>query len=205
MPWAFFLRPCESKGAGHDVVCVCNLLSGSYVLEVMARFEAMADEWRHRIYTFAYYSLGSREEAEDVTQDVLVRLWQHWPRLEPGHVIPWIIRVTRNACCDIHRQRQTRHALLANPVNDPPQPSPMGPDPVAELEASDFRQQVERVLREVDEPYRTIVILREIEGLAYAQIATALALPLGTVKVYLHRGRRRLRERMREDVAYDVG
>jgi RNA polymerase sigma factor (sigma-70 family) len=169
----------------------------------MSGFHAMAEAWRHRIYSFAYYSLGSREEAEDVTQEVLVRLWQHWPTLSGAHAVPWLIRVTRNACLDVHRKRQTRTAFQINHSDDcPVNPSPIGTDPDVGLERRDFRRQVEAALREIDEPYRTIVILREIESLSYAEIARALALPLNTVKVYLHRGRHMLRDLLREEVLH---
>jgi RNA polymerase sigma factor (sigma-70 family) len=174
-------------------------------LRVMRPFHAMAAQWRDRIFTFAFYSLGSREEAEDVTQEVLVRLWQHWHMLTGAHVTPWVIRVTRNACIDVHRQRRTRQTLLAERGADEPivRPGPLGPDPEADCERHDFQRRVEQALREVDEPYRTIIILREIDGLPYGEIATAVALPLNTVKVYLHRGRRRLRELLKEEVVYE--
>ncbi|MEW5702356.1 MAG: sigma-70 family RNA polymerase sigma factor [Candidatus Zixiibacteriota bacterium] len=169
----------------------------------MSGFQAMAEAWRDRIYSFAYYSLGSREEAEDVTQEVLVRLWQHWPTLSDGHTVPWLIRVARNACLDVHRRRQTRTAFAANHSDDcPVNPSPVADDPDAILERQEFRKQVETALHEIEEPYRSIVILREIETLSYAEIADALALPLNTVKVYLHRGRRRLRELLKEEYAH---
>ena len=72
--------------------------------------------------------------------------------------------------------------------------------PERQAEAADFRRHLEEALRDVAEPYRSIVILREIEQLQYEEIATAMAMPLNTVKVYLHRGRRMLRTKLREFV-----
>ncbi len=70
--------------------------------------------------------------------------------------------------------------------------------PAAVVENADFRSQLERAVGELAEPYRTIVILREIQDFRYEEICEALSLPLNTVKVYLHRARRKLREKLRE-------
>jgi RNA polymerase sigma factor (sigma-70 family) len=162
----------------------------------MRRFEAMVEKCRHRIYSFAYYSLGSRDEAEDVTQEVLIRMWEHWSELKRKSLMAWVLRVTRNACLDIHRKRQTRGELMALHGEDCLGRDNPGDDPSYELERRDFRRQVERGLQELDEPYRTIVILREIEDYSYAEIREAMDMPLNTIKVYLHRGRRMLRQQL---------
>lgn len=166
----------------------------------MRRYKAMVEQCRHRIYSLAYHSLGSREEAEDVTQEVLVRLWQHWSELAESHVMPWVIRVTRNACLDLHRKRQTRQALLDQHQDEKPgmSHSELSFVPGLAMDQADFRRQVKDALSAIEDPYRTIVILREIEDMTYQQIAAALEMPLNSVKVYLHRGRRMLRERFLE-------
>lgn len=162
----------------------------------------MVERCRHQVYTLAYYSLGSRDEAEDVTQEVLIRLWEHWKEIEQSTAMAWIIRVTRNACLDLHRKRQTRTSLMAvhGETCLTPEESE-GANPAAEYERKDFRGHVERALSEMEDPYRTIVVLREIEDYSYAEICDALEMPLNTVKVYLHRGRRMLRDRMRHEAA----
>jgi RNA polymerase sigma-70 factor (ECF subfamily) len=160
----------------------------------------MVERSRHQVYTLAFYSLGSRDEAEDVTQEVFVRLWEHWKEIEHSTAMAWIIRVTKNVCLDLHRKRQTRNALMAvhGEACLVPEPS-SAMNPEVAYERKDFRARVERALCEMDEPYRTIVVLREIEDYSYAEICDAMEMPLNTVKVYLHRGRRMLRERMRRE------
>jgi len=175
------------------------------VLEMMGRFEAMVDQCRNRIYSLAYYSLGSKEEAEDITQEVLIKLWQHWPSLEADHALPWTIRVAQNACLDVHRKRQVRRAAATVECtggNCPDNlPSPAA-DPATAMEQSELRRQIETALHKIEEPYRTIVILREIQDMSYEQIGDAMSMPLNTIKVYLHRGRRMLRELIREKIDY---
>jgi RNA polymerase sigma factor (sigma-70 family) len=163
-------------------------------------FEKIADRHRDRIFTLACYILGDREEAEDVTQEVLIRLWKNVDSLEEARVLPWLLHVTRNACIDGLRRRRTYRALVA--------PDPEGTatsrvastaiGPASVVENADFRSHLERAVQELAEPYRTIVILREIQDFRYEEICEALSLPLNTVKVYLHRARRKLREKLRE-------
>lgn len=147
------------------------------------------------MYSYAYYALGSREEAEDIAQDVFIRLWNHWNELEQNAVTGWIIRVARNACLDKLRQRQTRTALLHQHSKDVEQYA----EPEDSMGADDreLRQQIETAIRELEEPYRSIVILREIDELTYEAIASSLGMPLNTVKVYLHRARKMLREKLK--------
>lgn len=147
------------------------------------------------MFSYACYALGSREEAEDVAQDVFIRLWDHWAELDQENVTGWIIRVARNACLDRLRQRQTRAALLHEHLGD--REPCTEPEPEAGGNHAALRRQIEAAIRELDEPYRSIVILREIDEHSYEAIASALTMPLNTVKVYLHRARRMLRERLK--------
>lgn len=172
----------------------------------MRGFDAMVDQCRHRIYSFAYYTLGSREEAEDVTQEVLIRLWENWDSLDKSRIMAWLIRVTRNRCLDLHRTRRKRHDLLEQNVIDQSPGAAAGPsDPETDMRRADIRLLVENALHTIEEPYRSIVILREIEDYTYAQICAALEMPLNTVKVYLHRGRRMLREQLQPQASGGSG
>ena len=74
-------------------------------------------------------------------------------------------------------------------------------DPVQQVESGEFRQQVEQALQQLSEPYRAIVIYREIQDMTYEEIAEITGLPLNTVKAYLHRGRKMLRTHLRERIA----
>lgn len=166
-------------------------------------FQTLVERHRGRIYTFAFYYLKNREDAEDVTQEVLVRLWDHWRRLEGDHLKAWIMRVTRNACCDASRRRKTRGNVEA-PTEDEriENMESQTADPQRVAEAADFRRRLTDALTQLPEPHRSIVILREIDGLTYDEIAETVGRPLNTVKVYLHRARKMLREHLKEVPAY---
>jgi RNA polymerase sigma-70 factor (ECF subfamily) len=168
----------------------------------MKNFRKLVDQYRDRVYTFALYSLGNDEDAQDVTQEVLIRLWQHLSDLDESTLPAWIIRVTRNACVDSARKRSAyaRRVAAGDALSEGVSMEP-GPDMI--VEASEFRGQIQVALTRIREPYRSVVILREIQDMRYEEIADAVDLPINTVKSYLHRGRRMLREELRDVVKHD--
>lgn len=149
---------------------------------------------RHRIYGYALRLLRDEQEAADVTQDVLIRLWRHGDGIAPERRAAWVMRVTRNASLDALRARQSRTRYIVSHDDIDQSILSNGHSPVAATESADFRALLDRAIDDLEEPYRSIVVLREIEELPYQDIADVMDLPLNTVKVYLHRGRRRLRE-----------
>lgn len=166
---------------------------------MLTGFESTVERHHRRIYSFAYYLLSSREEAEDVTQEVLLRLFRHRRRLDPEGLGTWLLRVTRNACYDLLRQRRSRREQTLPDDAAAEIPDYASATPEVRSEAAAFRRRLREELANLPEPHRSVVILREIQGLSYQEVADALEMPLNTVKVNLHRGRRRLRERLREE------
>lgn len=154
---------------------------------------------RHRVYDFAVRFLGCREDAADVTQDVLVRFWQRGEHVEPERQTAWVMRVTRNACLDCIRKRKTRNAYTpsSNSIDDFATTT-ISPERVAE--STDFRSHLEDAIDGLEEPFQSLVILREIHGLSYKELAETLDLPLSTAKVYLHRARKRLRTALQQTI-----
>lgn len=166
----------------------------------MRTFKKMMNRHRDRVFTFALYYLGQREEAEDVAQEVFIRLWKYGDRVEAGKLEQWLTTVTRNACYDALRRRKVYHAHIttADPADDAFAAIADGAaSPQQQSESSDFQEKLEQALAQIDEPYRSILILREIQDYKYEQISDALKLPLNTIKAYLHRGRKMLREQLK--------
>lgn len=150
-------------------------------------------EFKDAVYGYAYYFSGSREDAEDLTQEVLVKLWRGVRRLrqEPG--ITWVMKVTRNHCIDWARSR--RKKARGSQLLDPEQLAFQGggaitADPV---QRSELRTRIVEAIARLPAKLRDLVILREIEEMKYEDIAETLGMPLNTVKANLHRGRRTLR------------
>lgn len=160
-------------------------------------FDAAVATHGRKVYTLAVYLLANPEEAEDVAQEVLIRLWRRGDGVAPEKIRPWLVRVTRNACIDVMRRRRSgSHIDIDNGAGiELDEPTP-GPDRLAH--ASQLGGKILRALESLSEPGRSVVILREIQGLSYQEIGEALEMPVSNVRVTLHRGRRRLREELRE-------
>ena len=121
--------------------------------------------YQNRVYGFAYHYLGNREEAEDVTQEVFIRLWKHRENIDEEQPLGWLLRVTRNASVDAIRRRKTytRTVSVNSELLDYAQGG--NPLPDIETESADFRQHLLKAVENLNEPYRSIVILREIQEL----------------------------------------
>jgi len=156
------------------------------------RFRRLVSEHQHRLYGLAVQMLGNGGEAEEVVQDALVKLWHHLAELEAERVKPWLLTVTRNACLDLLRRRKFQAVPLA--VGADEFIASDVPDPAQHYENDDREQRLMAVVRELDEPFRSLILLREIQGCSYAEVGEILQLNASQVKVYLHRARRKLRE-----------
>ena len=167
---------------------------------MVSGFEAVVERHQRRVYTFARYYLGKAEEAEDITQEVFIKLWQKRRQIDAEGTRAWLLKVPRNACFDRLRRRQSAAKVFADDPDDRvvERVSAADPDPEARAAAADFRRHLRQALGQLTDPMKSIVILREIQGLRYQEISDVLGVPLNTVRVYLHRGRRRLREELKE-------
>lgn len=150
------------------------------------------------VYRVALRVTGTADDAADATQEALVKLWRHGADVPAERQRAWAARVGRNAALDLLRRRRVRPQPLAADVELDPACSAALPD--ADAEAGDLRAGLETALAGLGEPFRSLVVLRDVEGLAYDEIAEALSLPLTTVKVYLHRARARLRVALQTSV-----
>lgn len=165
----------------------------------LPEFERLVYRYQDRVYGFACYMLKSPADAEDVTQDVLIRLWKGRDGVDADRVLAWLMRVTRNACIDVLRHRKTVRAVTDGEA-EPDEVPHASPSPEAVLEQADDRDVVAAALDRLSEPYRSIVVLRELQGMKYEEISGAMDMPLNTVKVYLHRGRKQLRDVLEEAI-----
>jgi RNA polymerase sigma-70 factor (ECF subfamily) len=160
-------------------------------------FDAAVATHGRKVFTLAVYLLADREEAEDVTQEVLVKLWQKGHEVTPHRVGAWLVRVTRNACIDAIRRRKGDRRFDVDDV-ETVEIRERAPGPEMLSQASQLGRRILSALRKLPEPGRSVVILREIQGFSYQEIAEALEMPISNVRVTLHRVRRRLRQELRE-------
>lgn len=163
-------------------------------------FERQVSAHEDHVYRVARSMLKDQPTAQDVTQEVLVKLWEHQDELDEDGLGAWLTCVTRNACIDKLRARQRRRKTITVDSENVDRAESPGRSPDRHTEAEDLRDHVLDALDRVDDPYRRVVALRELQGLKYKEIAETLDMPLNTVKVYLHRGRKKLRAELDRSV-----
>lgn len=144
------------------------------------------------LYTVAYRLTGRHEDAQDLVQEVLVRVQRGLRNYRPGSLRGWLSRITTNAFLDDARRR-TRRPVVA--LGDQPDlVLPAAPDAMSVAEAATLPDHVQTALAGLPEEYRVPVVLADVVGLTYADIAEQLGVPVGTVRSRIHRGRSALRE-----------
>jgi RNA polymerase sigma-70 factor (ECF subfamily) len=155
-------------------------------------FEAAVMEHKDRIHSYARGILRDPEDAKDVAQECLIRLWRHRERVEPGPGCrSWLLRSAHNLCVDRIRRRSTRRETPRD--EDALDPTDARPDPERLTWSLEVAGRLEHALLALDPLARSIVLLREVEGLPYEEIAELLDLKMGTLKATLHRVREKLR------------
>ena len=150
-------------------------------------FEKLVERHEQRLYTLAARVLGSRDEAADAVQDALVRAWLALPKFRgDARFSTWLYRITVNAAHDARAKRR------APPVEEPPDPV----DPRDRFAERELSGELQRALDALDESYRIAVVLYDVLGCSYAEIAELTEVPEGTVKSRIFRGRSELAERL---------
>lgn len=149
-------------------------------------------ELKDRVFGYAAQLLRDREEARDVTQEALVRLWEHRAAVaDPAAAKPWLLRTAHNLCIDRLRQRRARGTASLDDVAEPAADPGWSPDRPADARA--LRTEVERALGRIPPRDRALLLLREVHGHSYEELAALVNAPVGTLKSLLHRARARLR------------
>ena len=145
-----------------------------------------------RVYRLAYRLTGNRHDAEDLTQEVFVRVFRSLSSYTPGTFEGWLHRITTNLFLDqVRRKQRIRFDSLADDAAD--RLPGREPGPAEAYEAAHFDDDVQRALDELLPEFRAAVVLADIEGLTYEEIAATLGVKLGTVRSRIHRGRTQLR------------
>ena len=155
------------------------------------------------IFRYARSLLGNAADAEDATQEVLLRVWQNLPRINLFNTRAWILRTTRNYCLDQIRKRSNKHALVTVPddmLNDYPDDFAASPDLGSDTDY--LRKQIGQALEQLPENHRSVFVLYEINGLPYREISATMEIPINSVKVYLSRARQRLKQILTEDKSW---
>lgn len=156
-------------------------------------WEDVVREHSARVYRLALRLTGNAHDAEDLTQDVFVRVFRSLHRFEPGTFEGWLHRITTNLFLDQARRRQRiRFDGLADGADERLAGSERAPG--EQLADAGLDHDVAAALADLSPEFRACVVLCDVEGLTYDEVAAVLDVKLGTVRSRIHRGRAQLRE-----------
>ena len=158
-----------------------------------AAWEDIVSAFSRRIFNLAYRFTSSVDAAEDLTQDVFIRIYKTLDQYDPkqGDLANWLMRLARNLIIDDYRHRQRNpQNSMADAVDDHQYHlRAVGTSAHKEVERKELAAQVQKGIDKLPEDLRTCVILRDIEEMTYAEIVEVLQIPEGTVKSRINRGR----------------
>ena len=165
----------------------------------LGAFEPLVEKYRQRAYRLAYNVLRDPEEAWDVAQDAFIRAFQALPSFRGDSAFyTWLFRIVVNVARDRARQHAARGRAFGTERVDEKDWDRIlvdqGVAPDANATKVEERERIVRALATLSEPHRAIIMLSDLEGLSYREIAEVLNIPMGTVMSRLHNARRRLRD-----------
>ncbi len=165
----------------------------------LAAFEPLVEKYRQRVWRLAYNYLRDREEAWDVAQEAFVRAWQALASFRGQSAFyTWLFRIVMNVATDRARQRAARgRAFGTERIPEEEWERTMveqGSSPDDTATRVEERERIQRALDALPEHHRAIIMLSDLEGLSYREIAEVLQIPMGTVMSRLHNARKRLRD-----------
>lgn len=153
-----------------------------------------------KVYTLAFHLVRDREEAADLAQEAFLKAWRSLATFQgESSFSTWMHRLTTNICLDhLRKQSRRRQVTPAISLDDEEagwtEPADPGQDPQEKLEIRERKEALAKGLEELPEHHRRVLLLREVSGLSYQEIARELELDLGTVKSRIARARTQLRK-----------
>ncbi|AGL00774.1 RNA polymerase sigma factor [Desulfoscipio gibsoniae] len=164
-------------------------------------FDELVRRYESKIYGLVYRFMGNHADASDLAQDTFIRLYQALAGFRGDAAFStWLYRIASNICRDEIRKRQRRRSVSmdemidASPANVPTADDSYSPEET--VQRREMQRQVQFCLNQLSDDHRLILIMREMQGLSYEEIAGVLQCSLGTVKSRISRARNALKERM---------
>lgn len=158
-------------------------------------FRTLVNQNQRLVYSQAMYILANKSDAEDATQEAYERLWKHMNKPQQQNQLntesgkAWLLHVVRNLCIDKLRQRKP----ISNQDLDELQSDSADSKPVAMLAKKQLSAWLSSAIERLKEPYRSLIILADLQQRSIKDVANTLDLNENQAKVYIHRGRKQLR------------
>jgi RNA polymerase sigma-70 factor (ECF subfamily) len=169
-----------------------------------AAFDQIVRLYADRIYNYVRRMVGNPQDAEDITQEVFIRAYQGLSQFDGrASFSTWLFRIATNLCID-HKRRQSRRVQTVPYHHDESDeeegdwefPDTNQPSALDHLLNQELQAVVERAIERLNPKFKTVLLLYDVEGLSYEQIAETLGIPMGTVKSRLFAAREQIRKQV---------
>jgi RNA polymerase sigma-70 factor, ECF subfamily len=177
-------------------------------------FRVLVERYQRKVFSIAYGMVHNREDAMDLAQDSFLKAYHHLERFEgTSSFYTWLYRIVVNVCIDHIRRHKKRHTVDYDDKmlrdggvegDENILPSPLGVDPVKVYGRRELLEQIGRALDELSPIHKEAIILREIEGLSYTEMADVMGVSKGTVMSRLHHARKNLQAKLIDYVGADL-
>ncbi len=164
-------------------------------------FNTLVLHYQDMVYNVAYRVIGEPDASSDATQEAFISAYQKLDQYRGGSFKSWLLRIVTNACYDELRRRQRQPVTPLKPELDDGETleTPFwiedeSPNPEEQSEEAELQQAIQHCINELDDKFRTVLVLVDVEGLDYESTADAVGTPLGTVKSRLARARDRVQQ-----------
>ncbi len=161
------------------------------------QFERLYEQYADDVLRMAYFYLADKQKAEDVCQDVFVRLYTHGENIEEGKEKAWLLRVTVNCCRDLWRSAWLKRVVLGAPSLE------IMPVQDESVEQREEKAELMRAVHKLPAVFREVILLYYYQDMGIAEIAQMLKLPEGTISSRLSRARKKLESILKEEAADD--
>ena len=176
----------------------------SLFVEIMklteTKYQYLIQQYKNNIYGYALYMMKNRMDAEDISQEVLIKIWQNVDKFNILAAKTWIMRTTHNLCIDYLRKRQSsysREYSIDEEFLESFADSTEENNPLIKTHLKMMTDKIKETIQSLPEKLKSVFVLYEIQGMKYREISKSLDMPLNTVKVNLLRARKKLQEELK--------
>jgi RNA polymerase sigma-70 factor, ECF subfamily len=165
------------------------------------RYRFLIQQNKNRIYSYSLFMLKDKMDADDVTQEVMIRIWQNIDKFNLLAARTWIMKTTNNLCIDYLRRRQAafgKNYTITEELEDSFASESTEHNPYLTTHLKMIASKVKEAIGALPENLRSVFVLYEVQGLKYKEISQTLDIPINSVKVYLLRARKKLKEELKQ-------
>ena len=164
------------------------------------KYKLLLKQFKNKVYNYSIYMLRNRMDADDVTQEVLIKLWKNIDNFNINAASSYIMKITHNLCIDYLRRRNvslSREIEIDNIFEETYENVNDLADPESMVSRENLYQRLKEAIEDLPVNLRSVFVLYQLQGMKYKEISDAMDIPLNSVKVYLRRARIKLQKELK--------